>query len=177
MITTKKILSSIFFSDIVKMMKFNKPNVEPSGIELLRYFYALTSLLSGVHLIFFLKYTNIFWFDSILAEPNNAIAILVLGIIPLLLYFGFKYPTLPIWCMAFAYHIFFTLNSFLGVVFALNNNFFIKPMLRITGKSATPSTLSGDTALRLFTIFNINLFMGIIILWYLWRQRRYFESR
>lgn len=158
-------------------MKVDKLKLTPTGIEMLRYFYALTALLSALHLFFFLRYTDILWFGSILPEHNSLYVSLILIFAPLLLYFGFKHPNLYFWYIASIYHIFFTLNSFLGAIFSLWNDFPIKPIIRITGKKLTASPLSSDTALRLFTVFNLNLFMGIIILWYLWRKRYYFRQK
>jgi hypothetical protein len=155
----------------------DKVKILPTGIELLRYFYALTAIFSSFYLFLFLKYTRIIWCGSVLSQQKSVYATLVLIITPLLLYFGFKYQNLFIWYLAFLYHIFFTLNSFLGAIFSLWNYFPFRPMIRITGKELTELPLASDTALRLFTVFNLNLFLGIIILWYLWRERCYFRER
>lgn len=154
-----------------------KTNKEPAGMEILRYFYCLTALLSSLHLFFFLEHTDVLWFEAALPKQNSFWVALILIFVPLLLYFGFKFHSLFIWFMAFIYHIFFTLNSLLGTVFALWNGFPFKPMIRITGKNLGGLPLGSDTALKLFTVFNLNLFMGTIILWYLWRKRRYFKMQ
>lgn len=155
----------------------NKTNGEPAGIEILRYFYAFTALLSAFHLFFLLQYTNVLWFENVLPEQKSFCITLILIILPLLLYFGFKFHNIGVWLAAFAYHVFFTINSLIGALFTLWSGFPLKPIIRITGKDFGGLLLGKDTALRLFTVFNLNLFMGVIILWYLWRKRSYFKRR
>ena len=161
----------------LKLMKNRAPRKMPIGIELLRYFYLLTALLSGLHLLLFLPHTDILWLNSILPAGKNLVISSILILIPLLLFYGFKYQVFFIWLAAFAYHIFFTLNSFLGTIYTLWNNFPLKPIIKITGKGTYSATLENDATLKLFTVFNLNLFMGIIILWYLWRKRGYFRKK
>jgi len=157
-------------------MKTKRTQALPSGIEILRYFYLLTVFLSSLHLSFFYKYTNILWFDHAIPESAANCIIFALILLPLLLYFGFKRPSLPFWYLAFLYHIFFTINSFLGAAFSLGHNLPLRPIIRIIGKDSGSAAFSNATSLRLFTVFNLNLFLGAIILWYLWRKRGYFRG-
>ena len=155
-------------------MKPKRTGVIPPGIQLLRYFYGLSAALCGLYLFSLSRYTDVFWFNSRLSQWDRLCLDLILTLVPLLLYLGLLRFKRFFWYTACAYHIFFVLNSALGTISLLWDDFPLKPIIRITGKGFGEISLSADTELILFTVFNLNLLMGIIILWYLWIKRGYF---
>jgi hypothetical protein len=152
-------------------MKVKKIKIIPAGIQLLRYFYGLTAILCTLYLVFLSGYTDIIWLNNPLSQSASLLLSLILIFIPLLLYFGLRRLNRLFWCIACAYHIFFVLNNVLGTISLLWVDFPLRPIIKITGKDFAQMPLSNETELILFTVFNLNLFMGIIILWYLWIKR------
>ena len=153
----------------------------PVGLVMIKYVYALIALISAFTAVFVSPYTNVIAYGK---ELGNLPAILVnstLVIFSLLLYLGFSRPTITVWYLAFLYHIFFIGNNFLGLLSTLLPNSAITPVIQITGKTIYASTSSSEPvlpqAMKLFSLFNITMLLGIFILWYLWQKKEHFMPK
>ena len=152
-----------------------KKEKAPAGIYLLRYFYGLSAALCGLYLFLFSRHTDVFWFNLRLSRGDRLCVDLILILVPLLLFVGLLNLKRFFWFTACIYHIFFVLNSALGLISLLWEDFPLKPIIRITGKGYSQVESFGDTELIFFVVFALNLLLGIIILWYLWTKRDYFD--
>ena len=148
----------------------------PAGIKLLRYFYLLTALSLILSFILGRELTDVVCLGQRLCRGWASAVMAVLMLLPLFLFWGFRQPDRLTWRLAVGYHFFFVLNSLLGLFFVLNTDFLLKPIIRITGKNylGANDILTTQAAFGLFIVFNLNLLLGVAIIWYLWQRRDYF---
>ncbi|MBL7130056.1 MAG: hypothetical protein ISS45_01405 [Candidatus Omnitrophica bacterium] len=153
----------------------------PLGLIIMKYIYAGVALGCAFSAVFASPYTKVAYCSIELGSLPSILINSVLILFPLLLYFGFSRPTITIWYLAFLYHLFFIGNSFLSVLSTLFPKSTITPLLEISGKSTYVFASTTDPlpilAMRLFSVFNITMLVGIFILWYLWQKREYFMPK
>lgn len=149
---------------------------DPAGIKLLGYFYLLTAFSLIISFILGRNLTDVVCLGQRLSKGWTAVVMLTLMLVPIILFFGFRRPNKNIWHMAVGYHLFFSINSLLGLIFILNSKLPIKPIIRITGKDylSASDIITTKESFNLFVVFNLNLLLGAFILLYLWEKRDYF---
>lgn len=150
----------------------------PLGLMLIKNVYVIIAMLSSFSAVFVSPYTNVKFLGQDLGSTPSIIVNCVLTIFSLLLFLGFNRPTLTIWFLAFLYHIFFIVNNSLGVISILFPQSRLTSVIQISGKttfvSASQQGSLLNTAMQLFSLFNITLLIGLFILWWLWREKEYF---
>lgn len=153
----------------------------PTGLVIIKYAYAFIALICAFSAVFLTPYTKVSYCGIALDNFPSILINSVLVILPLILYFGFSRPTVTIWYIAFLYHIFFIGNSFLTVLSLSFPKSAITPLLEISGKSTFISYSLSDPlpalAMHLFSIFNLTMLTGIIIILYLWQKKEYFMPK
>ncbi|MFC1708610.1 hypothetical protein ACFL2J_00925 [Candidatus Omnitrophota bacterium] len=147
----------------------------------MRYVYALIALISAFSAVFLSPFTKVIYWGTVLGNLPSVIINSILVLLPLILYFGFSRPTVTIWYISFLYHLFFIGNSLLAVLSLVLPNSTFVPLIEISGKSSFASFSFHDPlpilAIHLFSIFNITMLAGIVVIWYLWQVREYFMPK
>lgn len=150
----------------------------PSGLVLIKNVYLVLAMLSAFTAVFISPYTTVLFYGEDLGGTPSIIVNCVLVVFSLLLFLGFNRPSLTIWYLAFVYHIFFIANNFIGVLSFLFPQAALTSVIQISGMTTFAPASQKEpmmrTTMRLFSLFNITLLVGLFILWYLWREKEHF---
>lgn len=111
--------------------------------------------------------------------PNYIASIMrvLLCAVPLYLFFGFKKFLRRSYIVALYYHCFFIINSALSIAVIMFENSPVKPILQIIARPefGIPMEDLSTLTLRKSIVYSLNIFVGIIVVYYLTRKKDLFE--
>lgn len=157
---------------------FAKKNL-PLGISLLRVFYAINAFLLFFTSLLFFDYLDIVIFGKIMPPAPAVVIRLLLVAIPLYLIISFSALKKESYPLALAYHSFFLINAVTLMIYSLNKNLKIKPLLEILTKSEYKTTRIEDffgIPLHIYIIQSLSIVIGLAILVYLYKKRSFFKN-
>lgn len=151
----------------------------PLGISLLRIFYAINASLLFFTSLAFFGHLDIAIFGQVMPALAAAVTRLLLVSIPLYLVYGFSGLKKESYPVASIYHAFFLINAGALILYSLNKDLKIKPLLEITAKPEYRASRIADllgTPFHVYIIHALSILIGLAILAYLFKKRSLFKN-
>lgn len=156
----------------------HKPVHPPHGIAILSYVYLYVSILSTLTLFVPFYYIAVQSFGVILNDILALSIRILLLLVPLYLFIGFRQLYKSAWAVAVAYHCFFIINNALSLINLVFHNFPAKPMLQIVSRVKMNFLMQDLANLMLVkgSFYFLNIAIGIFILYYLNLKKELFAN-
>lgn len=151
----------------------------PIGISLLRLFYAVNAFLLFFTSLLFFDCLDIVIFGKTMPAMPAVIVRLILAGLPLYLIFGFSVLKKESYPLALLYHFFFLINAATTMIYSLNKNLRIRPLLEIITKPEYKTSRISDffgASFHIYIIQTLSIVIGFAIITYLYKKRALFKN-